>query len=88
MPYSILYLAACSRTRGQLRYRTRGQCVQQPEAIPTTDMIMMIGSPAYTVDGYDLTVTCNDTSGTGTPPVSISWYRNGSVVLDTYISNM
>ena len=51
MPYGILYLAAYSRTRGQRRYRARRQCVPQPEAIPTTDIIMMIGSPAYIVDG-------------------------------------
>ena len=50
---------------------SRGQCVPQPEVVPATDM-MMIGSPAYIVDGYDLTVTCNDTSRTGTPPVNIS----------------
>ena len=67
---------------------SRGQCVPQPEVVPATDMIMMIGSPAYIVDGYDLTVTCNVTSGTGTPPVNISWYRNGSGVLDAFISNM
>ena len=88
MPYGILYLAAYSRTRGQRRYRARRHCVPQPEAIPTTDMIMVIGSPAYIVDGYDLTVTCNDTSKIGKPPVNISWYRNGSGVLDTFISNV
>ena len=61
-----------------------GQCVPQPEVIPTTDTTVMIGSSAYIVDGYDLTVTCNVTSGT--PPVNISWYRNG--VLDSSKQNM
>ena len=37
----------------------------------------MIGSPAYIVDEYDLTITCNVI--TGTPPINISWYRNGVV---------
>ena len=66
---------------------SRGQCVPQPEVIPATDMIMMIGSPAYIVDGYDLTVTCNVTSGTGTPPVNISWYGNGSGVNLMHLSS-
>ena len=61
-----------------------GQCVPQPEVIPTTDTTVMIGSSAYIVDGYDLTVTCNVTSGTS--PVNISWYRNG--VLDSSKQNM
>ena len=43
----------------------------------------MIGSPAYIVDGYDLTITCNVV--TGLPPINISWYRNG--VLDSSRGN-
>ena len=54
---------------------TGEQCIPQPQVIPNTDVTVMIGSPAYIVDGYDLTITCNVI--TGTPPINISWYRNG-----------
>ena len=43
----------------------------------------MIGSPAYIVNGYDLTITCNIVSGI--PPINISWHRNG--VLDSSRGN-
>ena len=44
----------------------------------------MIGSPAYIIDGFDLTITCNVI--TGIPPINISWYRNG--VVDSSKRNM
>ncbi len=54
-----------------------GQCIPQPEVIPNNDVTVMIGSPAYIADGYDLTITCNIINGI--PPINISWYRNGVV---------
>ena len=54
-----------------------GQCIPQPEVIPNTDVTVMIGSPAYIIDGFDLTITCN--VSTGIPPINISWYHNGVV---------
>ena len=56
----------------------------QPEVIPTTDMTVVIGTPAYIIDGYDLTITCNVTNGT--TPITYSWYRNG--VVDSSKENM
>ena len=60
-----------------------GQCVPQPEVIPSTDMAVMIGSPAYIIHGYDLTITCSVVGGLS--PISISWYRDGK--LDTSRGN-
>ena len=51
--------------------------------IPNNDVTVMIGSPAYIADGYDLTITCNVINEI--PPMNISWYRNG--VLDSSRGN-
>ena len=60
-----------------------GQCIPRPEVIPTGDVTVMIGSPAYINDGYDLTLTCKVVGGG--IPITISWYRNG--VLDSSRGN-
>ena len=59
-----------------------GQCIPKPQFIPTGDVTVMIGSPAYINDGYDLTLTCKVVRGI---PVTISWYRDG--VLDSSRGN-
>ena len=59
-----------------------GQCVPQPQVIPNGDVTLMIGSPAYINDGYDLTLTCKAVHGI---PITISWYRDG--VLDSSRGN-
>ena len=46
-------------------------------------MEVQIGSPAYVVDGSDVTLVCDILSGTR--PITISWFRNG--VLDTTRGN-
>ena len=61
---------------------TGGQCIPQPQVIPNGDVTMMIGSPAYINDGYDLTLTCKVVRGI---PITISWYRDG--VLDSSRGN-
>ena len=38
-------------------------------------MRVKIGTPVYVVDGFDVTIDCNIL--TGTPPVTIRWFRNG-----------
>ena len=47
-------------------------------------MEVQIGSPAYVVDGSNITFVCNIASGTH--PITISWFRNG--VLDTTRGNI
>ena len=59
-----------------------GQCIPQPQVIPNGDVTVMIGSPAYINDGYDLTLTCKVVRGI---PITISWYRDG--VLDSSRGN-
>ena len=59
-----------------------GQCIPQPQVIPNGDVTVMIGSPAYINDGYDLTLTCKVVHGI---PITISWYRDG--VLDSSRGN-
>ena len=38
-------------------------------------MTVKIGTPVYVADGFNVTIDCNIL--TGTPPVNISWFRNG-----------
>ena len=59
-----------------------GQCVPKPQVIPNGDVTVMIGSPAYINDGYDLTLTCKVVHGI---PINISWYHDG--VLDSSRGN-
>lgn len=61
-----------------------GQCIPQPKVIPSTEMAVMIGSPAYIIHGYDLTITCTVVGGSS--PITISWYRDGE--LDRSKGNM
>ena len=35
-----------------------------------------IGTPVYVYDGYDVIIDCNIIEGT--PPITITWFRNGS----------
>jgi len=37
--------------------------------------MVQIGTPVYVVGGNDVTIVCNIASGT--PPITISWFRNG-----------
>ena len=49
-----------------------GSYVPQP---PSRNMRVKIGTTVYVVDGFNVTIDCNVL--TGTPPVNISWFRNG-----------
>lgn len=56
-----------------------GSFALRPDPVPTTNITVKIGTPAYIVDGYNLTIVCNIINGT--LPITISWYHNG--VLDS-----
>ena len=52
-----------------------GPIIPPPDTVRPGDVIVSIGSPAYIIFGYNVTIVCNIL--TGTPPVSITWLRNG-----------
>ena len=60
-----------------------GHCILKPEVVPNGDVTVMIGSPAYINNGYNLTLACRNVNGL--PPITISWYRDG--VLDSSRGN-
>ena len=46
-----------------------------PSAVPPGDRTVTINTPAYIVDGFNLTLVCNIASGTR--PITIMWLRDG-----------
>ena len=48
-----------------------------PPTVPPGDMEVQIGSPAYVIDGADVTLVCDIL--TGTHPITIMWLHNGVV---------
>ena len=40
-------------------------------------MRVKIGTPVYIYSGFDVTISCKIISGT--PPINITWFRNGSI---------
>ena len=61
-----------------------GPFIPLPPTVPTGDMEVQIGSPAYVIDGVDITLVCDLL--TGTPSNTIMWFRNG--VLDSTRGNV
>ena len=61
-----------------------GPFIPQPNNVIPGDMTVRIGSPAYVVDGFNVTIVCNIVSGTR--PITIMWLRNG--VLDSSRGNV
>ena len=55
-----------------------GPFIPLPPSVPSGDMEVQIGSPAYVVDGSNVTIVSSIFNGTR--PITISWFRNG--VLD------
>ena len=53
-----------------------GPFIPQPPTIIPGDMTVMIGTPTYVIDGFDITLVCNIASGTR--PITIRWIRNGA----------
>ena len=56
-----------------------GPFIPQPATVPPGDMEVQIGSPAYVIDGADVTLVCDLL--TGKPPNTITWFHNGVVDL-------
>ena len=52
-----------------------GLFMPQPPTVPPGDIEVKIGSPAYVVNGSDVTIVCDILSGTH--PITISWLCNG-----------
>ena len=61
-----------------------GPFIPQPATVPSGDMEVQIGSPAYVIEGADITLVCDILSGTS--PVTIMWFNNG--VLDPTRGNV
>ena len=61
-----------------------GPFIPLPPLLPPGDMEVQIGSPAYVVDRFDVTIVCDIASGTR--PITISWFHNG--VLDSTRGNV
>lgn len=49
--------------------------MRQPLSIKADHTTVKIGSPAYIIDGFNLTIVCRTVSGT--PPINIKWFHNG-----------
>ena len=52
-----------------------GPFIPLPPTLLPGDMMVMIGAPAYIVDGFYLTIVCN--LANGTRPITIMWLRDG-----------
>ena len=53
-----------------------GPFIPHPPTVMPGDMTVIIGTPTYIVDGFDVTLVCNIASGTS--PITIMWIRNGA----------
>ena len=53
-----------------------GSFVARPSVITRENKRVKIGTPVYVYDGYDVIIDCNIIEGT--PPITITWFRNGS----------
>jgi len=52
-----------------------GLFVPQPPNVMSGTMRVKIATPVYVIDGFDVVIDCDIASGT--PPITISWFRNG-----------
>ena len=53
-----------------------GSFVPRPSVITRGNKRVKIGTPVYVYTGYDVIIDCKITNGT--PPITITWFRNGS----------
>ena len=58
--------------------------VSQSPSVEKGNIKTKIGSPVYTVDGFNITIICNVTRGE--PPITISWFHNNQT--DQYRGNV
>ena len=55
-----------------------GPHIEKPEKVTEGNKRVTIGSPVYVRDGYSVTIDCTTVSGT--PPITITWLRNGTPI--------
>ena len=51
----------------------------RPDNITEGNKRVTIGSPAYVLHGYNVTIDCN---ASGTPPISIEWVHNNRIIAE------
>ena len=54
----------------------KGSFIPRPSGITRGNKRVKIGTPVYVQGGFDVIIDCNIVNGT--PPVNITWFRNGS----------
>ena len=54
-----------------------GLFVPRPPVNTRDNIRVKIGTPVYVYSGFDVIINCNIINGT--PPVNITWFRNGSL---------
>ena len=55
----------------------KGSFVPRPSVITRDNKRIKIGTPVYVYSGFDVIIDCKFLGGT--PPVNITWFRNGSL---------
>ena len=53
-----------------------GSFVPRPSVVTKGNKTVKIGTPVYVYSGYDVIIDCKTVDGT--PPINITWFRNGS----------
>ena len=56
-----------------------GSFVPRPSDITDGNKRVKIGTPVYVNEGFDVIIDCN--TANGTPPITITWFRDGSPYL-------
>ena len=54
----------------------KGSYVPRPYFVTRGNKRVKIGTPVYVHSGFDVIIDCNIVNGT--PPINITWFRNGS----------
>ena len=54
----------------------KGSYIPRPSVITRGNKRVKIGTPVYVHIGFDVMIDCNTVNGT--PPINITWFRNGS----------
>ena len=55
-----------------------GPHIERPDNVIEGNKRVTIGSPVYVHEGYSVTIDCTTVSGT--PPITIRWFRNGTLI--------
>ena len=57
-----------------------GPHIEKPDNVTEGNKRVTIGSPVYVREGYSVTIDCTTISGT--PPITITWLRNGTLIAE------